>query len=207
MEDKFNFDTWSKNYDKDVKNDKNIFLKYYNVLNFVVKISNVKKSNKVLDIGTGTGNLLLKFLKKGAQVIGLDPSKEMLKIANKKVKDNKNAQLILIENPFLNIPFPKEYFNIVSSTYSFHHVEYNKKEIAIKEMLRVLKNNGILIIGDLMFKNKIEELYFLEKYDFFDKDEYYERIDELYEIFKKFKLSLKQKKFTNYTYIIWCRKS
>lgn len=75
MNDKFGFEEWAKRYDNDVKNDKSIFLKYNDVLDFVVEISNVKKGSLVLDIGTGTGNLLLKFLKKDAFVIWLDPSK------------------------------------------------------------------------------------------------------------------------------------
>ncbi len=41
MNDKFGFEEWSKSYDSNVKIDKSIFLKYYEVLDFVVEISNV----------------------------------------------------------------------------------------------------------------------------------------------------------------------
>lgn len=203
MNDKFGFEEWAKRYDNDVKNDKSIFLKYNDVLDFVVEISNVKKGNLVLDIGTGTGNLLLKFLKNGAFVIGLDPSKNMLDEAKKKVKNYEKVEFILIEEPFLNIPFPDNYFDVVSSTYAFHHVSHELKEIALIEMLRVLKNKGILIIGDIMFKDKNEEEIFLEKYEFLDKDEFYERIDELEKILKNLNLNFKYRKFTDYTYVIW----
>lgn len=203
MGDRFGFEEWAKSYDNDVKNDKSIFLKYNEVLDFVVEISNVKEGSLVLDIGTGTGNLLLKFLKKGSFVIGLDPSKNMLEEAKKKVKNYKNVELILIDEPFLNIPFPDNYFDVVCSTYAFHHVSHEHKEIALIKMLRVLKNRGILIICDLMFKDKKEEKIFLEKYEFLDKDEYYERIDELEKIFKNLNLDFNYRKFTEYTYVIW----
>lgn len=54
--------------------------------------------------------------------------------------------------------------DIVSLTYAFHYVSHELKEIALIEMLRVLKNKGILIIGDLMFKDKKMRKFFLEKY-------------------------------------------
>ncbi len=130
----------------------------------------------------------------------------MLAEAKKKVKNCKNVEFILIDEPFLNIPFPDDYFDVVSSTYAFHHVTHEHKEAAVIEMLRVLKNRGFIIIGDLMFKDRKEEEILLEKYEFLDKDEYYERIDELEKIFKNLNLNFNQKKFTDYTYVIWSMK-
>lgn len=202
----FGFDEWAESYDSDVEDDKTIFLKYDDVLDFVVKISNVNKDKLILDIGTGTGNLAKRFVDLGAKVIGLDPSRKMIEKAKEKFKDNKNVELYLIKDPFLKIPFDDNFFDIVLSTYAFHHVCHNKKEDGILEMFRVLKRGGVLAIGDIMFKNEIEEKRFLNKYDFLDPDEYYERIDEIKKIFNKLNIKLRLKRFTPYTWVIWAIK-
>ena len=44
------------------------------------------KGHKVLDVGCGTGELLLSFLKKEAEVTGLDLSAEMLMVAHAKAE-------------------------------------------------------------------------------------------------------------------------
>lgn len=203
----FGFDEWAESYDRDVKNDKTIFLKYDDVLDYVVKISKVNKDKLVLDIGTGTGNLTIRCVDLGAKVIGLDPSRKMIEKAKEKFKDRKNVEFYLIKDPFLKIPFDNNIFDIVLSTYAFHHLSHNKKEDGILEMFRVLKRGGILAIGDIMFKNEFEEKKFLNKYNFLDPDEYYERIDELKKIFNKLNVKLKTKRFTPYTWVIWVIKS
>ena len=45
----------------------------------------------------------------------------------------------------------------IISTYAFHHLNEDEKYIAIGEMIRVLKDNGLIIIGDLMFESKEAE--------------------------------------------------
>ncbi|WP_132029753.1 class I SAM-dependent methyltransferase, partial [Keratinibaculum paraultunense] len=41
---------------------------------------------KVLDVGCGTGNFSIKLAKMGCEVVGIDVSKEMLKVAEEKAK-------------------------------------------------------------------------------------------------------------------------
>lgn len=48
--------------------------------------SYVKKGQKVLDLGCGTGALTLKAVQKGAKVKGIDINLQMLEIAEKKAK-------------------------------------------------------------------------------------------------------------------------
>lgn len=54
------FKDWANEYDNTLGKIK----RHHQLLNLVVKLSRVKKEQKVLDIGCGTGLLSLKFLKK-----------------------------------------------------------------------------------------------------------------------------------------------
>ena len=49
--------------------------------------SHIKKGQKVLDLGCGTGALTLRVAKKGAEVKGVDVNAQMLEIAQKRVAE------------------------------------------------------------------------------------------------------------------------
>jgi len=78
------FDNLADRYDKIVKSDSTLYERYDDVLDTVVVIANVSQGKRVLDIGTGTGNLALRCLARGAEVVGLDPSEKMLAKAKEK---------------------------------------------------------------------------------------------------------------------------
>jgi putative AdoMet-dependent methyltransferase len=205
-ENTWSFDKWAKRYDKIIIEDKNLFARYDEILDFVVKACKISKGKRVLDIGTGTGNLALRFYKKGALVIGLDPSAPMLAKARKKIKKNCRIEFIKVEDPFLKIPYPDNYFDAVVSSYAFHHIPHRKKPKCIKEMIRVLKKGGVWALGDICFENKTKEKQALRKYDWLDETEYFIRIDELAKVFKKFGMKLKSKQFTSVVWSLWARK-
>jgi len=177
QEKKWTFDeyAWLENYDERMRNTKR--LRYDETLSEVARITSVKKGDLVLDIGTGTGNLAVKFLEKGCQVVGLDPSAKMLKIAERKVVEwGERFQIQLCENPFLDIPFPDQTFDVAASTYTIHHITDDTKRLSIKEMKRVLKPNGRIIIGDVMFKDAADKARALAEYPDLE-DEYQPMLD------------------------------
>ena len=86
--DKWNFNSWADSYDEDVKVDRGalkIYENYNKVLNKVYEKSTITGENiSVLDIGVGTGNLAKKFLENNYRVVGIDQSREMLRVAKHK---------------------------------------------------------------------------------------------------------------------------
>jgi ubiquinone/menaquinone biosynthesis C-methylase UbiE len=188
--DKWDFDGWAKNYDKDVKIDQGslkIYKNYEVILDTVFKkaTKDVDKQVEALEIGVGTGNLANRFLSEGFNITGLDQSREMLNVAKEKFP---NLKLRLGE--FLKIPFENNTFDIIVSTYAFHHLNDAEKGVAIKEMLRVLRSNGKIIIGDLMFQSEKEKqkiIKNLTKKQIEEiEDEYYSNIELLQTEFKKY---------------------
>ncbi|MEG2288820.1 MAG: MerR family transcriptional regulator [Clostridium sp.] len=207
--DRWDFNNWAKTYDKAVIEDKGelkIYENYNQILQSVYDLaSNLSVNNpNILEIGIGTGNLASKFLNDNCNIVGIDQSREMLTVAKKKY-----PKLKVRLGEFLKIPYDNKCFDVIISTYAFHHLNKNEKSIAIEEMLRVLKDDGSLIIGDLMFKD-IED----EKNTFKGlsedqiaeiEDEYYSHIDFLESEFEKYNKSLEYRKVDRFNYIIKVR--
>jgi SAM-dependent methyltransferase len=98
----------------------------------------------ILDFGTGIGNSLDFFIKyfPGAHLFGVDVSEESLRIAQNKY------QRRITFNIFdgVNLPFEDEKFDVVFAACVFHHIEKEKHAQVLREIKRVLKKNGALVI-------------------------------------------------------------
>ncbi|MDF2545475.1 MAG: methyltransferase [Anaerosolibacter sp.] len=204
--DRWNFDDWATSYDVSVKNNigrLGIYKNYERILDTVFDQSIKDKAphSKILEIGVGTGNLAKRYLTSAFEFIGIDQSREMLNVAKQKFP---NLRLRIGE--FLKIPYPNNYFDIIVSTYAFHHLTDEEKEIAVAEMVRVLRKDGRIVLGDLMFENalKKEELYSTLTQDELSEmeDEYYSNIDMLKDISNRFSMNLSFIKIDRLTYIV-----
>lgn len=206
--DKWDFDSWAKNYDSSVKGNfddgLNLFEKYDFVLESAANIIIKSNAKNVIDIGCGTGNLYGK-LKDKVNFTGIDQSIEMLINAKKKYP-NMNLRL----GNFLDEPFIENEFDAVISTFAFHHLNSLEKKKAIDFMVRYLKPNGRIIISDLMFLNerertsKKEHLLKAGKENLWDmiEDEYYTNIEELEKYAKKIGCKLEYRHIANFTWIL-----
>lgn len=174
----------AKNYDKG-------FLK--KITDYIVKktisLADVKKNSKVLDIGCGTGNLLYSLSKDDSlELHGIDLSKEMLKIANKKLKNKAVLKLGSADN--LTDKFKKNYFNYIFIEDAFHHF-LNQDKLIVK-IKSLLNREGKLIICDLSF-GRIGNIIF-HKLEPGNSKMY--TIKEYKELFEKNKFkNIKQEKF------------
>ncbi len=116
------------------------------------------KSKLVLDAGCGTGLYSIRFARKGAYVMGLDCSEEMLNHA--KTKSTNIVPVIqYIKGDLHYLPFKNNIFDIVASITALEFCSHPLK--VIREMGRVLKPDGQLVLGvlnrDSLWMNKILE--------------------------------------------------
>lgn len=109
----------------------------------------LKSNTNVLDIGCGTGYLLLRLSEKitKGKLVGLDISSEMIAQAKKKLHGIKNVRLYLADAE--KIPYKNKTFDYVISTEAFHH--FPQPRLVLKEIRRVLKSNGKLALADINF--------------------------------------------------------
>lgn len=211
--DKWGFDEWAKNYDNslednDSKDELKLFEKYDYVLESIAQIIVNSNTNKVLDIGCGTANIVKK-LPKGIKYTGIDQSIEMILKAK-----NKFSDIELRLGNFLDEPFAENEFDVVITSYAFHHLNEFEKENAINLLLRYLKQGGKLIIADLMFLNETEREKQKQKYldagrmDLWDivEDEYYSDVEKIKEYVEFLGCSIKVKYLVNFTWLIEIQK-
>jgi len=103
-----------------------------------------KNCRNILDVATGTGDQLFAILKQAgseAQAIGIDPSPNMLAIAEEK-KGNRPCQFIVGKADAL--PFADASFDLLSMSFGIRNVE--DVPHALKEMRRVVKPGGKMVI-------------------------------------------------------------
>ncbi len=121
----------------------------------------IKKGMKILDVGCGTGNFSVKLAKKGCSVTGIDVSDEMLSIARKKASDL-NLDIELMNMNVNNLSFDDNTFDGIISMTAFEFIEDAPK--ALKELLRVVKKGGQVLIGTIAGESSWSELYLSEPF-------------------------------------------
>ena len=139
------FKDWANEYDDTLGKIK----RHHQLLNLVVKLSKVKKDQKVLDVGCGTGLLSLKFLEKAdCYITGIDSSPEMLSIFIEKIKKLALSQRVVFKlEDAKSIEFEQDSFDIVASTMTLHHLK--NKYHTIKKIHNILKPEGKFVLGDV----------------------------------------------------------
>jgi len=112
----------------------------------VVALVKEGKAEKVLDIATGTGDLVIMMAKSGIDdVTGLDISPGMLNIGIQKVKDEGlKAKVDMIIGDSEQLPFDEGTFDAVTVAFGVRNFE--NLELGLKEILRVLKPKGSLTV-------------------------------------------------------------
>ena|SRR3989344_915055 len=113
----------------------------------IVKLCKLQREEKLLDVGCGTGSLLIaaKRLHPDNEMVGIDIDKKVLEIAKRKL-DSTSVQLI--NTGAENLPFPEKSFDVVVSTLIFHHLPTEIKRKALLEINRVLKPDGRFLLVD-----------------------------------------------------------
>ena len=102
----------------------------------------------VLDVGCGTGTQAIAAKwKVGTQgaVYGVDASPQMLARARSKAR-KAGLEVSFLEAPAQKLPFPDGRFDAVLNTLMLHHLPRTSREQCVREMRRVLRPGGRLVI-------------------------------------------------------------
>ena len=112
----------------------------------VVNLIQKEQPKSILDIATGTGDLVLELAKINTdKIIGLDISPGMLEIGKQKVKNKKLEDRIDMQlGDSEALPFDKETFDGVTIAFGVRNFE--NLELGLQEIFRVLKPNGALVV-------------------------------------------------------------
>ncbi|MEW5767995.1 MAG: class I SAM-dependent methyltransferase [bacterium] len=107
----------------------------------------IREQGKILDVGCGTGRHIIHFLNKGFEVVGLDLSDHMLKIAKKKI-EAQGLRPKLIKADMHNLSWMRERFDYIIVMYStFGLIKGRTLRIKVlKDLFKLLHRNGLVII-------------------------------------------------------------
>ena len=113
---------------------------------YTITVANPQPGDKVLDIAGGTGDLGLAFAPKvapGGTVVHTDINEAMLREGRDRLLD-KGLSLPTFVCDAEQLPFPDGHFDIVTVAFGLRNMTH--KELALKEMNRVLRHGGKLLV-------------------------------------------------------------
>lgn len=139
------FARWARLYD---------YEKYFlfPIRNKAASLLNLSPNSKILDVATGTGAQAYALAKRGFDVIGFDLSKEMLEQAKR--KQSNGLKLKFIHGDATKLPFNDNSFDASSISLALHDMPYKIRFLVLKEMIRVTKPDGMILVVDYPEPNK-----------------------------------------------------
>ncbi len=113
---------------------------------YAISVSGVRTGQRVLDVAGGSADLSRLFLKEvgsTGQVVLTDINNAMLRVGRNRLLDEGIATPVT-QCDAEHLPFPDNYFDCVSIAFGLRNVTH--KDVALREMQRVLKPGGRVIV-------------------------------------------------------------
>ena len=154
-------DVFSSVADKyDIMNDLMSFGTHHLWKRFAIELSSVRNGSNVLDVATGTGDILKKIKNINCFSIGIDQNFDILNLAKSKLINNCVIPN-LVNGKSEKLPFKSDIFDLVITSFGFRN--FTDKSAALQEFKRILKLSGKLVILEfsepLPFINYIYKFY------------------------------------------------
>lgn len=107
----------------------------------------IQPHDRILDLGCGTGTTAKRIAEQApqARVVGVDGDPKALAVAARKLAGTG----VELTEAFANrLPYPDRSFTRALSSLVFHHLTYEDKLAAVREVARVLEPGGMFLIAD-----------------------------------------------------------
>jgi ubiquinone/menaquinone biosynthesis C-methylase UbiE len=116
------------------------------------------RESAILDVGCATGRLLERLARAGArQLAGSDLAPRILEVARSKLCRLHVEADLQRADAETALPWPSRTFDVVTLTGVMHH--FLRPQAALKEIRRVLRSEGRLIMADVSFFPPLRELF------------------------------------------------
>ncbi|MFW9805810.1 MAG: class I SAM-dependent methyltransferase [Candidatus Thorarchaeota archaeon] len=106
------------------------------------------RGSRVLDIGCGTGNLLIEAGRRGVRGLGIDTNEAMLAVAQKKSKTRNLSRRVEFKlGNALNLGLVRNSFDVVVSTLMISELQEDEVQQFVQVAANHVKSGGIVVIG------------------------------------------------------------
>jgi demethylmenaquinone methyltransferase/2-methoxy-6-polyprenyl-1,4-benzoquinol methylase len=121
---------------------------------------------RILDVCFGTGNSTLLVARNNDRnmITGLDLSADMLKVANRKIRKQGLSNIKTIRMDAADMDLEDESFDVATSSFGLHEMEYPVMKSIMREMHRVLKEGGKLYLVDYQIQDTAIKRFFFRVY-------------------------------------------
>lgn len=111
---------------------------------------NVRPGYTVLDIGCGTGSAAILAAEKGARVVGIDVSSDMLAVAREKIVTAGLSEAIELINVGISRmdELPESRFDLIMSTLVFSELSADEQDYTLRQARGLLKPGAVLALID-----------------------------------------------------------
>jgi len=139
---------------------------HLNITEKTLRLMDLRPGERVLDLGCGSGwatRLVARLVGEGpegfGQVVGLDVSDEMVRLARETSKEFEN--ILYVQGSAEKIPWEENFFDKVLSVESFYY--YADQDRALMELFRVMAPRGRLFVLINLYKDNAYSLQWVEK--------------------------------------------
>ncbi len=165
---------------------------------YVFEKAELKREDRILDIGGGTGRFIDKLFMSEEDIEGyvLDRSKRML------IEVDPGIDVILGDAS--DLPFDPDTFDLVLCIDAFHHFEY--KGESLDEMLRVVRSDGEVVILELEANHPLTRMIEIGERLLGESSRFYKK-ERFADVFLRNGFEVKIEKINFFQYILHAKKS
>lgn len=124
-------------------------------LNMIVNLARPKKGSMILDLGCGPGEIAIRCAMLGADVFGIDVSRDALRLSAER-SQKENVDIHLFEFDGRKVPFKSATFNSIVLADVIEHIDDETLECLMTECSRLLVPEGRVILHSSPTKNIIQ---------------------------------------------------
>lgn len=172
-------------------------------------LDRIYEDEKVLDLCTGTATNAIAIAKKkaNATIVGIDLSRDMLKVARNKIRKNGLNNIKLFEMDATHLKFKSHCFDKILISLVLHELDEELAARIITEASRVLSDRGEIIITEWEPSKQLFKRILFAPIHYLEPKPYRKFIKkDLYAYFEKYGLSIQEEIHCDYTRVITLKK-